>query len=84
MYKIEFSKQAEAQFDKLPSDLRNRIFNVLDRIKLRPHHFVKRLVGCSYFSLRVGEYRLILDIQQDKLIIFVIELGHRRDIYKGL
>jgi len=84
MYKIEFSKQAEAQFDKLPSDLRNRIFNVLDRIKLRPHHFVKRLVGCSYFSLRVGEYRLILDIQRDKLIIFVLELGHRKNIYKGL
>ena len=84
MYKIEFSKQAEAQFDKLSSDLRNRIFNVLDRIKLRPHHFVKRLVGCPYFSLRVGEYRLILDIQQDKLIIFVLELGHRKNIYKGL
>jgi len=84
MYQVEFSKQAESQFSKLPSGLRDRIFNVLDRVKLRPHHFVKKLVGCSYFSLRVGDYRLILDIQQDKLIIFVIELGHRKNIYKRL
>ena len=84
MYQVEFSKQAESQFSKLPSDLKDRIFNVLGRVRLRPHHFAKRLVGCSYFSLRVGDYRLILDIQQDKLIIFVLELGHRKNIYKGL
>ena len=83
MYKIEFSKHAEAQFNKLPPNLRDRIFNVLDRVRLRPHHFVKGLIGCSYFSLRVEDYRLILDIQRDRLIIFVIELGHRRNIYKA-
>jgi len=82
MYTIEFSKIAEKQFSKLEKDLQIRIINVLERIKIRPHSFIERLVGVPYFKLRVGNYRLILDIQQDKLIIFVIELGHRKNIYK--
>lgn len=31
---------------------------------------------------RVGDYRLICDVQQDKVIIIIVEIGHRRDIYK--
>lgn len=81
MYRVEFSQQAEKQFDKLEKEIQCRIINVLDRISVRPFHFVKSLVGSPYFRLRVGEYRLILDIKQDKLIIFVIELGHRSKIY---
>lgn len=82
MYSIEFSKTAGEQFDKLPIDLQDRIINSLERIRIRPHYFIKKLVGVKYFSLRVGEYRIILDINNQKFVILVIELGHRRNIYK--
>ena len=82
MYEIQFYEKAEKQFNKLSSDIKDRILNNLERIKIRPFSFVKRLIGTNYFRLRVGEYRLILDIQNNKLIIFVIELGHRKNIYK--
>lgn len=81
MYSIEFSKQAESQFDKLSKEIQERVINVLDRIKVRPHYFVKRLVGSPHYRLRVGDYRVILDIQQDKLLILVLEMGHRKNIY---
>lgn len=82
MFKVEFSKLAEKQFDKLDTILQDRIINSLDRIKLNPHHFVLRLVNSPYSRLRVGDYRVILDIQQDKLIILVLEFGNRKNIYK--
>jgi len=81
MYEILFYKNAQKQLEKLPKDVRVRVFSVLDRIKISPHSFVKRLVNTPYFRLRVGDYRLILDIQAEKLIIFVVELGHRKSIY---
>ncbi len=81
MYSVEFTKTAENQLDKLSEDMQKRIIAVLERIKIRPFHFVKRKEGSSYFIMRVGEHRAILDIKTDKLIIYVMELGHRKNIY---
>ncbi len=81
MYNVEFSKTAEKEFYKLEKESQIRIASSLDRIKIRPYPYVKKLVGCPYFALRVGDYRIILDIREDKMIIFVIELGHRKRIY---
>ncbi len=81
MYNIEFSKIAEKQFYKLEREVQSRIISVLERIKIRPYNNVKKLVGNPYFRLRVGDYRIILDIKETKLIIFIIEVGHRKNIY---
>ncbi len=81
MYSIIFNPFAEKQLKKLDNNLQRRILDVLNRIRIRPHHFIKRLVGSPYFRLRVGDYRIILDIQNDKLVIVVVELGHRKNIY---
>lgn len=82
MYEIIVSDRAKEQLSKLPKDIRNRIGTVLERIRIRPFHFVKRIVDSPYYRLRIGNYRIIMDIKQDKLIIFVIEVGHRKNIYK--
>ncbi len=82
MYEIIFSDLAKKQFSKLEKDIQFRIGKVLERIKIRPFHFVRRVVGSPYFRLRVGNYRILIDIRQDKLIIFIIELNHRKKFYK--
>ena len=82
MYDILFHDKAKRQLRKLPLEIQKRILSSLERIKLRPFHFVKRKQGTPYYILRVGEYRIILDIKQDKLLILVIELGLRKKIYK--
>lgn len=82
MYKVKFSKKAEQQFSKLNETLQQRIINTLERIRIRPYHFVKRKEGTPYYILRVGAYRVILDIKDNKLIILVLEIGPRKNIYK--
>ncbi len=82
MYEIILSDKAKKQLSKISENLQYRIGNAFERIKFRPHHFVKRKEGTKYFILRVGEYRVILDINNNELIIFVIELGPRKNIYK--
>lgn len=81
MYEIILSDSAKKDLSKLSQEIKDRIGNDLERIRIRPYHFVKRLVGSKYFRLRIGDYRIIMDIQQDKLIILVIEIGHRKNIY---
>lgn len=70
------------QLEKLSKDVQQRIVSSLERIRMLPFSHVKRLVAEPYYSFRVGDYRVILDIQREKLIIFVIELGHRKNIYQ--
>jgi len=82
MYDILFHDKAKRQLGKLPLEIQKRILNSLERIKIRPFHFIKKKQGTLYYVLRVGEYRIILDIKQEKLLILVIELGHRKKIYK--
>jgi len=82
MYSIEFSETAKKQLLKLPSDIQIRILQSLERIKIRPFHFIKRKQGTPHYIFRIGEYRAILDVKKDKLIIFVLETGHRKKIYR--
>jgi len=82
MYEIIFYDKAKSQLKKFPPDIRNRILQSIERIKIRPFHFIKRKQGTPYYIFRIGEHRAILDIKKDKLIIFVIETGHRKNIYK--
>lgn len=84
MYDLRFSKIADRQLYKLNKEIQLRIIAGLERIKILPYHYVKRLVGCPYFSFRVGDYRIILDIKDDKLLILVLEMGHRRNVYKTI
>ena len=81
MYSVEFSQTAEKQLYKLEKNIQERVISVLERIKLRPFHFVKKKQGTPYFILRIGDYRAILDIKQPVSKIFVLEVGHRKNIY---
>jgi mRNA interferase RelE/StbE len=81
IYEILFAKTARDELEKLENSMQKRIVGVLERIRIRPESYLKRLTGVPYFRLRVGDYRLILDLQKDKLIILVVMLGHRKNIY---
>jgi len=82
VYSVIFTDTALKQLKKLSRESQERIISVIDRAKIRPYPHVKKLVGCPYFRLRAGDYRIILDIIEDKLIIYVLEVGHRKNVYK--
>lgn len=81
MYEILFSEQAKKQLVALHADTRERIGYALERIKIRPYQFVKRLYNSKYYRLRIDDYRVILNILNNQLIIYVIKVGHRSEIY---
>ena len=84
MYEIRFTEFSKKQFLDLPKDVQKRVDAVLRRIIIRPEHFVKKIVGETCYRLRVGDYRILLDIQHDKSIILVLKIGHRKNIYRNM
>jgi len=82
-YDIEITDDARQSFKKLDKQVAQRMYTKLKEVanSSDPFQHVKRLTGVTFFSLRVGDYRVILDIKRDKLIIFVIKIGHRSDVY---
>jgi mRNA interferase RelE/StbE len=81
-FEITYSKKAEKYITKLPKDIQERILCTLERCRIRPYAHIKKLVGSPFYSLRAGDYRIIMDIDNGKLIILVIEVGHRKNVYK--
>ncbi len=82
MYKIILTKKSKQQLSKFSKDIRDRIGGVIERLKIRPHHISKRIIGTPLFRVRAGDYRLIIEIKNKELIIYIIEIGHRKNIYK--
>lgn len=81
MYSVTFSPVAEKYFEKLQPFERERIIHFLERISVRPEQFGKKLSGYSWHTMRVGDYRLIVDIRDRELNILVIKIGHRKNVY---
>ena len=82
MYEIILAKSVEEFLDKLNSKDRERIILALDRLRIRPEAYIKRLVGEKVYKFRVGDYRVIIDLNKNQLIVLVVKIGHRKNIYK--
>lgn len=83
MYSIIFSEKAKNQIKKLEKNIQERILATLERVKIRPHSYLKKLVGDPGFRLRVGDYRVIMDVNQGNLLILIIKVEHRKNVYKN-
>lgn len=83
IYAINFKKRAIKDLEKINepfySNIKQAIYNLAD--EPRPTGF-KKLKGRDGYRIRVGNYRIIYDIYDQELIIEIIALGHRKDIYK--
>jgi mRNA interferase RelE/StbE len=85
-YKVEFSKSAAKEFKKLNKSLRGKVVEALSFISQNPYSEflnIKKLKGADeLFRIRIGDYRIVYNVQKKVLIIVVIKIGHRKDIYK--
>lgn len=88
-YKIKFSKKAIKQLEKLDVPTKKIIKNWMD-INLKdtsnPRKVGKQLKGelSHYRRYRIGQYRLIVDIIDDELVIIAVQIAHRKSIYQKL
>ena len=84
-YKVEYTSKAKKDLKKLPLDVAQNIVLSISNIKDDPYSYSKKIKGTKRHSLythRVGEYRVILDILDNRLLIIVVETGHRSKIYR--
>ncbi|WP_061219551.1 type II toxin-antitoxin system RelE family toxin [Leptospira weilii] len=82
-YSILLSKSVTKQLDKLPENIADSLIEAIEGLTKNPRpQGVKKLKGRDGFRIRKGDYRIIYDIQDQKLIIEVIAIGHRKDIYQ--
>ncbi len=84
MYKVIFDPEVIGFLAKAERNLAKRIWNKIMIAKENPHHFFERLTKRRDYKLRIGNYRVIADIDDNKRRIEVTLIGHRRSIYKKL
>jgi mRNA interferase RelE/StbE len=86
-WNVEVSPKAQRQLDELDKPVARRISRFLyERIgKLDdPRQIGERLQGTlsDFWRYRVGDYRLICSLENDRLVVLVLRIGHRRDVYE--
>ena len=83
--KIEYTETARKQLKKLDKTMQKRILDYMDEVALleNPRSEGKALVENmrGLWRYRVGDYRVICEIQEARIIISVLKIGHRKNIY---
>jgi mRNA interferase RelE/StbE len=85
-HRIDFTPAARRQFRKLAPETRKRLAAVIDNLAIEPRpKGAAKLTGLQHaYRLRHGDYRILYEIDEDRLLVLVIRIGHRREVYRGL
>jgi mRNA interferase RelE/StbE len=85
VWDITWSPTADKQLEKITKSNKNtaqQIVAKLEEITDNPYIHTDKLHGSDLRKLRIGDYRVILNLEKEKIIIFIVEVGHRSKIYK--
>jgi len=85
-YRIEVNRSAAKALKKILKPDRKRISEKIDSLAEKlPNSDITKMKGNNPFhKVRVGNYRIIYEIQDDVLLILIVKIGHRKDIYRNL
>jgi len=82
-YSIGFSSAARQALRRLDVKVRRRIAEHIDTLEEDPRPpGCKKLVGSELWRIRIGDYRVVYGIEEEQLIVLVVRVGHRREIYR--
>ena len=85
-YTIEFVRSARKEFERLPPKARNRVVEALQLLSQNPYSEllkVKKLKDANdVYRIRIGDYRVLYELSNDRLVVLVVKIGHRREIYR--
>lgn len=84
--RIEVNRSAAKTLKKIPKADRKRIIEKIDSLSDNlPNPDTTKMKGNNPFlKVRTGDYRIIYEIQEDVLVILIVTVGHRKDIYRNL
>jgi mRNA interferase RelE/StbE len=84
-YTVDFAPRIEQQLKLIPKDIKKLIFERIDKLKKNPRpENVEPLQGVEkgLFRIRQGDYRIVYSIQDHKLLILILRVVHRKEVYK--
>jgi len=84
IYKIDFTRAARKQFLGFPEQVQIRLEEKIDKLAKDPRpNGVEKLSGLeNIYRIRIGKYRVIYNIQDEVLIVLVVKIGHRKEVYR--
>lgn len=84
-YRVTLSPMAARQLRKLDAQVRRRIQAVLDVLaqEPRPPAATRLVGGAGEWRVRTGDYRVVYEIEDDRLLMLVLRIGHRREVYEA-
>lgn len=85
LYAIEFIPSASRQFRKLTPAAKMQVLRVIDSLAENPRpHGYKKLHGTlkAFYRIDSGNFRVVYDIKDNVLIVIIVKVGDRRDVYK--
>jgi mRNA interferase RelE/StbE len=82
-YEVEFRPSARKALEKIPKKDRLRIEGAIELLQSNPYPPSSiKLAERTEYRVRVGNYRVIYDIVKGRLVILVLTIGHRKDVYR--
>ena len=82
-YKIFFRKSVWKDFESIPKKELNKILQKIESLSENPRPSgSQKLSGQERFRIRQGRYRIIYSIQDEKLTVLIVKVGHRKDVYR--
>lgn len=83
-YTIDITKSAEKELAKIPTQYADKIVGKIRLLADSPYpNGCKKLAGSEHsYRIRIGDYRVIYTVFDDKLVIQVIKVGHRKEVYR--
>jgi mRNA interferase RelE/StbE len=83
IYRVEISRRAAKVVTSLDKPLRRKILAAIDALSGNPRPAgCKKLADQQAWRIRVGDYRVIYEIHDQVLLVTVVDIGHRREIYR--
>ena len=85
-YRIEFTKSSRKEFERLPVKLRLKTAEALNLLSQNPYSEllkIKKLKGAhGLYRIRLGDYRVVYEIRDTLLVVIVIKIGNRGEVYR--
>jgi len=84
-YTVEVETKAAREIRDLPKSDQRRVVAKIETLAAnpRPAGSTKLEGNSNLWRVRVGDYRILYEIRDQKLIVMVVKVGHRRDVYRG-
>ncbi len=84
-YDVAFTRQAAKSLQKMPADIAKTIRLRIDQIAEDPFAYHPNVTGLQNregYRLQLGDWRIIYDVQKDKVLILVVKIGLRGEVYR--